>query len=164
MASDLIRRLRENDATLLEVRWECEYGRFDELCDALKVNTALQTLDVSYNELGDDGVRALSDALKVNTALQSLDVSGNQFGVYGARALGDAVKVNTVLQTLDVRGNWIGIDGARAFSDALKVNYSLCLLRFCCANAASGAISALLRRNRRYKAAREAGSTIKAAR
>ena len=77
------------------------------------------------NEVCDEGARALSEALKVNTTLQTLNLScvqqqqqhdstmtqqqqrhktGNGIGVEGSRALSEALKVNTTLQALNLWG------------------------------------------------------------
>jgi len=40
--------------------------------EALRVNTVLQTLDLSWNRLGKVGGKAVSEAQSVNTVLESL--------------------------------------------------------------------------------------------
>ena len=42
--------------------------------EALRVNTVLQTLDLSSNDLGKVGGKAVREALSVNSVLQSLDM------------------------------------------------------------------------------------------
>ena len=68
----------------------------------MKSKTALQTLDLRYNNIGDEGARATADGVKSNTALQTLDLYGNRIGDEGAKAIADALKSNTVLRTLSL--------------------------------------------------------------
>jgi hypothetical protein len=42
--------------------------------EALRVNTVLQTLDLSWNGLGEVGCEAVGEALRVNTVLQTLNL------------------------------------------------------------------------------------------
>jgi Ran GTPase-activating protein (RanGAP) involved in mRNA processing and transport len=95
------------------------------LADALKENTGLQSLNLGSNSIGAEGAKALADALKVNTALQSLNLWSNSIGAEGTKALADALKVNTGLQSLNLNGNYIGDEGTKALADALKVNTGL---------------------------------------
>ena len=82
----------------------------------------MTTLDVSNNNIGNDGATAIADALKSpNCILTTLDVSNNNIGNDGATAIADALKSpNCILTTLDVSNNNIGNDGATAIADALK--------------------------------------------
>jgi Ran GTPase-activating protein (RanGAP) involved in mRNA processing and transport len=84
-----------------------------------------KTLDLSRNDLGPEGGKALAEALKANTALQTLDISRNDLGPEGGKALAEALKVDTAPQTLDVRCNTLGPEGFKALSEVLKVNTTL---------------------------------------
>ncbi|KAI8598054.1 hypothetical protein EDD21DRAFT_407131 [Dissophora ornata] len=92
------------------------------LSEALKTNTALTTLDLEKNSIGDEGTLALSEALKTNTTLTTLNLENNSIGNEGALALSEALKTNTALITLDLTNNSIGEEGALALSEALKTN------------------------------------------
>ena len=67
------------------------------LCEDLKVNKTLATLNFTTNNIGDSGAAHLSQALKVNGTLCSLNVTCNNIGVKGARLLSKALKVNRTL-------------------------------------------------------------------
>ena len=67
------------------------------ICDYLKRHQEINELNVSYNNIGDEGAKALA----ANTSLTSLNVRGNNIGDEGAKALA----ANTRLTSLDVRGN-----------------------------------------------------------
>jgi hypothetical protein len=63
---------------------------------------ALTALDVSFCELGGDGLGPLVVALRVNTHLRRLDVSHNEASAaFGAGVLLDAVRANGSLRELD---------------------------------------------------------------
>ena len=97
-------------------------------------------VDLSWNSAGDEGAKAIGDALRVNSALMSLDLSGNHLcgvcqeygekkGTYdaaGINAIADALAVNSVLTSLDLRFyNKIGVEGGKAIAGALRVNGTL---------------------------------------
>jgi hypothetical protein len=65
-------------------------------------------LDLSYTGLDDDGVRELCDALKANKTLVSLNLSGNYFGETATLSLQDALSENSTLKSLDISRNGIG--------------------------------------------------------
>jgi hypothetical protein len=89
------------------------------------------------NQIRSDDAQSLAEALKFNTALQSLDVGGESFVVFsaalmvfeenellnaGARCLADALKANAKLQSLQLNGvsavRWpLGADGLRRESN-----------------------------------------------
>ncbi|RUP49916.1 hypothetical protein BC936DRAFT_140982 [Jimgerdemannia flammicorona] len=54
------------------------------------------------NTISEKGARALAEALKMNTSLQTLNLSTNAIGGNGASALAEALKINTSLQDLDL--------------------------------------------------------------
>jgi len=108
--SDLLTRLRNNDRTLVELSLNGGLNEVDIklLQEALVENTALTSLDVRYNQIGDAGAAALAQ----NTALTSLNMSNNQIGDAGAAALTQ----NTTLTSLIVWSNQIGDAGAAALA------------------------------------------------
>ena len=90
------------------------------LAEGLKCCTNLQTLNLSVNSIGSDGAVALAEGLKCCTNLQTLNLSGNSIGSDGAVALAEGLKCCTNLQTLNLSGNSIGSDGAVALAEGLK--------------------------------------------
>ena len=102
-----------------------EWGVADvvELCEVLPRFAALRTLDLSKNEIGPEGAKAITETLKSGTAvLTSVDLRVNSIGDDGAKAIAEALKVNVVLTKLSLYHNSIGDDGAKAIAEALKVN------------------------------------------
>ena len=95
------------------------------LAEALKQNTSLTQLDLSYNDISAQGVAALAEALKHNTSLTQLDLSDNDISDQGAADLAEALKQNTSLTQLDLTDNDISAQGAAELAEALKQNTSL---------------------------------------
>lgn len=51
------------------------------LARALRANSTLKDLDLRWNEVGNDGARAIRDSLDTNRSLTSVKLSGNKVGV-----------------------------------------------------------------------------------
>eukprot|EP00808_Paulinella_micropora_P026724 g876.t1 len=81
----------------------------------LKVNTAVQTLEISNNKLDDKCAAFIAEAIKID--LDKIDA--------GAQAIGEALKINKTLQTLSINLNSIGAQGAEHIAEALKANQTL---------------------------------------
>ena len=94
------------------------------IAEAILVNTTLQKLDISHNNLSDDGVINISECLKSNRT-QDLDLSVNRITNRGAIRIAEAICVNTTLQRLSISHNNISDDGVIVISDSLKKNNSL---------------------------------------
>lgn len=96
---------RHPEIRSLDVSWN-QIG--DEGARVLAANTTLTTLNVRANLIGDEGAKALAK----NTSLKSLNVLCNRIGDEGAIALA----TNTSLTSLYVGSNNIGYIGARALA------------------------------------------------
>ena len=72
-------------------------GRTKQLRDGL-----LTKINLYYNNIGDEGAKAIGEALKVNTSLTEINLNGNKIGVEGGKAIGEALKVNTSLTEIDL--------------------------------------------------------------
>ncbi|KAI9325419.1 hypothetical protein DFJ73DRAFT_913631 [Zopfochytrium polystomum] len=92
---------------------------------ALRANSTLQSIGLSWNAIGQEGAKALADALRTNTSLKSINLSSNSIGDEGGKALADALTVNSTLQSIDLSWNGIGQEGAKALAFALRTNTSL---------------------------------------
>ena len=100
-------------------------GIYHELAKMLQANTALKELDLSRNEIGDEGARELAKMLQANTALKELDLSRNEIGHEGAHELAKMLQANTALKELDLSWNGIGHKGACIIAKMLQVNTAL---------------------------------------
>lgn len=116
--------------------------------------SALRTLDLGANELGDDGARVLAEcrcmqleelrlyanglshrgavllagSLESHASLTCLDLQGNAIGDVGTAALAHALRINRLLLTLGLRGCELADMGASALAAALRVNTTLTAL------------------------------------
>ena len=83
----------------------------------------LEVLDLSSNEIGDEGLHHVADALARGAApaLKDLTVWGNTIGNEGVRHLGNALARGAApaLEELYLEYNKIGDEGARHLGDAL---------------------------------------------
>ena len=96
-----------------------------KIANALGVNNTLQNLDVSKNGIGNQGVESLANALIVNKTLKNLNVSNNKIGDQGVESLANALKENQTLTSIDLGSNLIGDVGAGALVEALPDNDTL---------------------------------------
>ena len=99
-------------------------------CSITAITTAIQEgaltlLDLSSNDLGDNGVYEISKALQVNLTIKQLFLHKSNIGVRGALSLAVALCHNHTLEDLHLYGNKILDDGAIAFGESLKTNRTL---------------------------------------
>ena len=81
----------------------------------------LEKLDISYNSIGDIGVKSPANALVNNSCLRELDLSYNSISGAGVNALASVLhSPNSALEMLSIRGNSIGDIGAIALSTVLR--------------------------------------------
>jgi Ran GTPase-activating protein (RanGAP) involved in mRNA processing and transport len=124
-----IARLLHYNAHILEIYFNNNNNIGAEgakaLAGALKLNSALQTINLGCNRIGDEGANAIAEAIKVNSALQKIHLGRNSIGAEGAKAVAEAIKVNSTLQEINLDSNCIGAEGAKAVAEAIKVNSML---------------------------------------
>jgi hypothetical protein len=85
-------------------------------------NAPLKSLSIGNNKLGVDGVGVLCESLKTNTTLETLDMQGgfqDKLGAAEAKIIADMLKVNAPLTTLNIGYNSLGVEGAKAIAGAL---------------------------------------------
>ena len=76
--------------------------------EGLGKSATLQTLDLSYNEIGAEGGKAIGEGLGKSATLQTLDLSYNEMGAEGGKAIGEGLGKSATLQTLNLSENEIG--------------------------------------------------------
>ena len=91
----------------------------------LYYNTNILKLDISYNDISDDGAVAISECLKNNNTLQELNMSQNKVSDYGIINIGKALQINITLQILDISHNFLSNDGAVAIGECLTKSNTL---------------------------------------
>ncbi|XP_045387790.1 NACHT, LRR and PYD domains-containing protein 13 [Lemur catta] len=105
--------------------WFCQLGALScrHLSAALLKNNSLKHLNLSKNNLRDEGVKFLCEALsRPECNLKSLDLSGCSFTAKGCQELADALKHNHNLKILDIGRNDLQDDGVKLLCEALKAS------------------------------------------
>lgn len=83
----------------------------------------IKVLDLSKNNLGKDGIKALAEVLPHNQIIEVLDLSKNNLGVPGASELAVALKGNKSLKFLNLFNNKVGFDGAKSLAQNVIQNH-----------------------------------------
>jgi Ran GTPase-activating protein (RanGAP) involved in mRNA processing and transport len=94
------------------------------LCDLIS-ETAIRTLRLSGNPLGDDTVRVLAERLKRNSVLCELELNEVQMTSQGFVSLCNALKENTTLEKISLSDNWLCPLAMQAFAELLRQNVAL---------------------------------------
>src|SRR3989338_7758723 len=81
---------------------------YDQLRRLSRNDSALTTLDLSYNRIGDTEAIATSQALSFNSTLTELNLSRNQIGDTGAASIMQVLSSNSTLTELNLSHNQIG--------------------------------------------------------
>ena len=102
------------------------------IASLIGVNNALTALDMSFNDLKDEGVSAVCEAIQSNkeTKLASLNVKKNGIGPMGANAVAAMVAVTGALTSVDLSGNQLtdygrDMTGIKELAAALGINGAL---------------------------------------
>jgi len=75
------------------------------LAEAIKSSKILRTVGLHVNLIGDAGIIAIADALKTNKSIQTMYLDNNVFGDVGMIALAEALVGNKILERLDIAYN-----------------------------------------------------------
>ena len=99
-----------------------KYGLESILDNLKKENCTLKKLNLGYNYLGNDGITSLGECLKCNKSLISLNVSGNNILNDGLISFSKNIKseFNKTLKKLNFKDNQINSDGIIQFCTILK--------------------------------------------
>eukprot|EP00804_Cyclotella_cryptica_P009213 CCRYP_019216-RA/>CCRYP_019216-RA protein AED:0.05 eAED:0.05 QI:69/1/1/1/0/0/2/339/337 len=88
--------------------------------------TSLQLLGLSSNQIGDDGARALGEALRYNTSLRSLDLSFNEISNNGVvELLTRGLNLNSSVKRLHLIGNVNFMSGKQTSELLQSITYVL---------------------------------------
>ena len=85
----------------------------------------LKELDISNNNIGDQGTKILSQGLACTQTLKRLDINHCSIGAMGTGELACALTINSSLEILWMNGNAIGHLGAAGIAASLSVNKTL---------------------------------------
>lgn len=95
------------------------------LCKALSSVSTVTEVDLSYNNIGNDGAIAFADLLRKNTSIQFVSLAHNNIGPEGARAIADALMLNMTVVSISLRGNPIDDEGGIAIGTMIRGNNTL---------------------------------------
>ena len=98
------------------------------IAEILANNTTLTSLNLRSNNIDDQGAQAIAKALANNTTLTSLNLGWNNIDDQGVQAIAEALANNTTLTSLDFYDNNIGDQGAQAIAESLRDNTTLTYL------------------------------------
>ena len=73
------------------------------MAEALVVNTALQTIHLAENNIGDEGAKSLATSFIINKSLCSVYLGKNEITNKGAQKLADALKHNCTIGAKEER-------------------------------------------------------------
>ncbi|CAH8514341.1 unnamed protein product [Schistosoma rodhaini] len=102
-----------------------ELSSLSFLSKVLKENTFIQTLLLSECKLRKDGLMELFNDLIKNVTIKNLDLSGCDLGDSSCSMLAEILTMNRVLTYLNLARNQIGSDGAELLGDAISSNDTL---------------------------------------
>ena len=88
---------------------------------------SLAELDLTDNNIGDAGAKAIADAIGASGSLAELFLGQNQIGDAGAKELARAISASGSLARLSLAGNNIGAAGVKAIAEAIRASGSLAL-------------------------------------
>jgi len=97
----------------------------DCICQAIKDNTHLTQLTIGANGLSSSCGKSVEDLLVNNTTLTSLNLIDNRIGYDGTVHIASALKSNSTLRELNLNKNCLGFDGFCALADGMKFNHGV---------------------------------------
>ena len=116
----VLKAIRENQ--LRAFRWDDGDLNNEDACalaDALMHNTSVTEIDLSSNQVGDEGFVALGEMLKYKQNIQLIDVRNNKMGDEGCVALAEGVRHLPDLHTLITMNNDFSMVGCIALKNAI---------------------------------------------
>ena len=82
-------------------------------------------LNITGNEIGDNGIASIATTLETNTTMRTLIVNGCNISDVGVKSLAKALTVNRSLHELNMNYNYIGDNGMIQIATALQTNNTL---------------------------------------
>lgn len=98
-----------------------------DICEVLKLNKILKSLNLEWNSVGIDsiGLESLASYLTQNNSLNHLDLRNNRISQNDSAILAAIIRNNKSLISLDLRWNELGNVGANCIKTALKDNKTI---------------------------------------
>lgn len=95
------------------------------LFDALRKNTNLTFLDISYNDISSEGIAYAHQFLSMTQTLSSLNAQNNILGSRGISYISQSILTNQSLRTLNLSFNGIQSEGMEHLSKFVSANRKL---------------------------------------
>lgn len=129
-ANEVSEALRSNTTlTTLFLSWNClEDEGLGTICGSLQDNNTLTTLILAGNKITDKGSQHIVTFLNNNNSLTHLSLSENHLALEGAKSIISTLEHNTSLTALSLGGNQIASSSANELVEFLKNNSTLCVL------------------------------------
>jgi hypothetical protein len=90
-----------------------------------RVNSQIETLNISNNDLSEDDILALLGSIKNNTSLKILDIKGNEITDQCAESLSGILTINKTLEEVHISKNKITENGKK-FLEAIPKTNKMC--------------------------------------
>ncbi|KAI9322986.1 hypothetical protein BDR26DRAFT_883122 [Obelidium mucronatum] len=104
--------------------------------------TFLKCIDLSFNEIGCDGAKAIASFIQEDKNLKQLHLQSNNIDSPGGTAIAKALQINDSLHYLDISNNSIGDKAGSQLASTLQINCTLIHLNISgCSLGASSLIS-----------------------
>lgn len=95
------------------------------LADALRINTGLESLDLTDNYIDECGAIEIARALRHNSSLRKLAFAENTIGDEGAKEFANTLRYNSTLFYLDMFNTEIDDEGGQALIDVVLRNNTI---------------------------------------
>ena len=118
-----------------------ELSKHAEACPAGALHGVTE-LDISSNQIGDNGIADVATVLHTNTTVTELNIGGCSMSDEGADSLARALAVNRSLQELQISNSKISDNGIASIATALQTNTTITNFWICyCSMSDEGAES-----------------------
>ena len=87
-------------------------------------------VDLSFNNIGNDGGIAMARAIGAHTCVKEVNLSSNGLGLRAAKALGEMIQNDKTVMTMSLASNHFGGKSAQVIFEALSENSTLTFLDF----------------------------------
>ena len=113
----------------------CSLGKdIKDIADIFRFNLTIKNLDLSHNQIHDDGFEAFKKYPKQNLILEELDVSSNYISDKSASEFFQNLEENTTMLKLNFFDNRLGNGSAMRIIEILKRNRNIMNLNVTCNN------------------------------
>jgi len=94
----------------------------------IEESATIKEISLMYNDFGKEGAIHIAKALQNNETVVSLKANGNKFGNYGGMAFAGILQVNTTLQVLELGDTDLATESLIALATVLSYNHTLRVL------------------------------------